>query len=110
MEILPLKKDDAESFYSVLIDWLKKKNVQCHKLVGMAFDGVAAFTGKKSGVQAQLKKNAPHTIFVHCHCHKLQLACAQPANSTDGIKHVYTALTTLWKFFHYSPKRLNFLS
>ena len=27
------------------------------------------------------------------------------SNSTDGIKHVYTALTTLWKFFHNSPKR-----
>ena len=35
MEILPLKKADAES---ILIDWLKKKNVQCHKLVGMGFD------------------------------------------------------------------------
>ena len=69
------------------------------------FDGVATFAGKKSGVQARLKKNAPHAIFVHCHCHKLQLACVQAANSTDEIKHVYTALTTLWKFFHNSPKR-----
>ena len=24
---------------------------------------------------------------------------------TNGIKHVYTTLTTLWKLFHYSPKR-----
>ena len=105
MEILPLKKADAESIYSVLIDWIKKKNVQCHKLVGMGFDGAATFAGSKSGVQARLKKNAPHAIFVHCHCHKLQLACVQAANNTEGIKHVYTALTTLWKFFHNSPKR-----
>ena len=33
MEILRLKKVDAELIYSVLIDWLKMKNVQCHKLV-----------------------------------------------------------------------------
>ena len=50
MEILPLKKADAESIYSVLIDWLNKKNVQCHKLVGIKFDGAATFAGKKSGV------------------------------------------------------------
>ena len=25
-------------------------------------------------------------------------------NATPGIKHVYTTLVTLWKFFHYSPK------
>ena len=56
MEILPLKKADAESIYSVLIDWLNKKNVQCHKLVGIKFDGAATFAGKKSGVQARLKR------------------------------------------------------
>ena len=43
-----------------------------------------------------------HTLFVHCYCHKLQLACVQAANATTGIEHVYV---TLWKFFHYSPKR-----
>ena len=71
----------------------------------MGFDGAATFTGKKSGVQACLKKHASHSVFVHCHCHKLQPACVQSANSTEGIKHVYTTLTTLWNFFHYSPKR-----
>ena len=33
MEILGLNKADAESIYSVLIGWLKTKNVQCHKLI-----------------------------------------------------------------------------
>ena len=26
------------------------------------------------------------------------------ANGTAGIEHVYVTLTTLWKFFYYSPK------
>ena len=30
--------------------------------------------------------------------------CMQAANSIT-VKHVYTMLTTLWKYFHYSPKR-----
>ena len=71
----------------------------------MGFDGAATFAGKKLGVQARLKKHAPYSVFIHCPCHKLQLACVQYANSTEEIKHVYTTLTTLWKFFHYSPKR-----
>ena len=73
--------------------------------MGMGFDGAATFSGKRSGVQARMKKLAPHALFVHCHCHMLQLACVQAANSTPGIKHVYMTLTALWKFFHYSPKR-----
>ena len=69
----------------------------------MGFDGAATITGKKTGVQTTLKKHAPHAVFVHCHL--LQLACMQAANSTTGIKHVYTTLTTPWKYFHYSPNR-----
>ena len=56
------------------------------------------------GVQARLKKHAPHAVFAHCHL--LQLACVQAANSTTGIKHgCTTADHSLWKYFHYSPKR-----
>ncbi len=44
-------------------------------------------------------------LFVYCRCHVLQLASVQAANATPGIKHVYTTLMTVWKFFHYSPKR-----
>ena len=32
MEILPSK--NADSIYSALIEWIEKKNIQCHKLVG----------------------------------------------------------------------------
>ena len=44
------------------------------------------------------------SCIVHCHCHVLQLASVQAAYATPGIKHVYTTLMMLWKFFHYSPK------
>ena len=69
----------------------------------MGFDVAATFFGKKTVVQARLKKHAPHAVLVHCHL--LQLACMQAANSMTGIKPVHTMLTTLWKYFHYSPKR-----
>ncbi len=105
LEIIHLKKSDATSIYSALIECLKEKNLQVNKIIGMGFDGASTFSGKKSGVQTRIKAIAPHALFVHCRCHLLQLACVQAANSTPGIKHVYTTLTSLWKFFHYSPKR-----
>ena len=46
MEILPLKKTNAQLIYSMLLDWLKKKDLQYSKLIGMGFDGVATFAGK----------------------------------------------------------------
>ena len=105
LDIIHLKKADAESIYSAMIQCLKQKTLQVSQIVGMGFDGASTFSGKKSGVQTRIRNLAPHALFVHCHCHLLQLACIQAANSTSGIKHVYTTLTALWKFFHYSPKR-----
>ena len=102
LEIIPLKKADAETIYSTLIECLKKKNLQVGRIVGLGFDGAATFSGRRTGVQARIKK---HTLFVHCHCHLLQLACVQSANKTPGIAHVYRTLTTLWKHFHNSPKQ-----
>ena len=67
----------------------------------MGFDGAATFSGDKTGVQ----RRSSYALFVHCRCHILQLASVQAANATPGIKHVYTTLMTLWKFFRYSPKR-----
>ena len=91
--ILPLKKTNAEYIYSTLIDCLKKKNVQCRKLIGMRFNGTATFAREKSEIQARLGKNTPHAIFIYCHYHRLQMlqmAIVQAANSTQGINHVYT--------------------
>ena len=66
----------------------------------MGFDGAATFSGDKPGVQRRLKELSPPALFVHCHV--LQLASVQQtANDTPGIKHVYTTLMKLWKFFHY---------
>ena len=75
----------------------------------MGFDGAATFSGKKTGwCSSKTKETSPQVVSVQCHLLQLacmQLACMQAANSTTGIKHVYTTLTTLWKYFHYSPKR-----
>ena len=104
IEILPLKKANAESIYSALVEYCREKNIQLGRLIGMGFDGAATFSGDKTGVQKRLKELSPHALFVHCHCHVLQLASVQAANAIPGIKHVYTTLMMLWKFFHYSPK------
>jgi len=80
---------------------LKENPPQISNILGMGFDAASTFSGKKT----RLKKHLPNTLFVHCHCHMLQLACVQAANNTPGIKHAYITLTTLWKHFQYSPKQ-----
>ena len=75
----------------------------------MGFDEASTFSGDKTGVQRMLNELLPHALIVHCHCHVLQQASMQAVNATPGIKHVYTTVMMLWKFFHYSSKRAELL-
>ena len=103
IEILPLKKAN-ERIYSALVEYCREKNIPLGRLIGMGFDGAATFSGDKTVVQRRLKELSPHALFVHCHCHALQLASVKTANAAPSVKHVYTTWMMLWKFFHYSPK------
>ena len=47
IEILPLKKANAESIYSALMEYCREKNIQLGRLIGMGFDGAATFSGDK---------------------------------------------------------------
>ena len=98
-----MKKANAKSIDSELVEYSREKNFQLGRLIGIGFDGAAIFSGDKTGVQGRLKEFSPHALFVHW------LSCPstgfKASNATPGIKHVYTTLMTLWKFFHYSPKR-----
>ena len=45
LEIVPLKATNAKTIYSALIKFMKDKNMQISKHVGMGFDRAAAFSG-----------------------------------------------------------------
>ena len=60
IESLPLKKANAESIYSALVEYCMEKNIQLERLIGMVFDGAAPFSGDKTGVQRRFKELTPH--------------------------------------------------
>ena len=48
IEILPLKKANAESIYCALVEYCRERNLQLGRLIGMGFDGAATFSGDKT--------------------------------------------------------------
>ena len=71
IEIIPMKKVDAESIHSALVECFWGKSIQLNCIIGMGFDGASTFSGSRTGVQTRLKMQSPHAIFVHCPCHLL---------------------------------------
>ena len=48
---------------------------------------------------------AAHSFYIHCACHRLQLASMQAANSVPEIKKMFGTVGNIWKLFFYSPKK-----
>jgi len=90
IELVPLRKADASTIYETLTNCTKKKGLVIGNMIGMGLDGAATFSVRHNGVQALLNKNSPHSIFVHCHCHLLQLACVQAANNILKVSNMFT--------------------
>jgi len=93
IELVPLRKTDTSTIYETT-DCMKKRGLVIGNMIGMGFDGAETFSGRHNGVQAQ-----EFTLLNFC-----ALPLPQAANNTQDVKNVYTTLTTLWKYFHYSLK------
>ena len=102
---LHVKSTNAEAITAAITAYIGEKDLDYNKLVGQGYDGAATFSGSKSGVQRRIRVHAPHALYVHCSCHRLQLASIQAAESVDTIKKMFGTMESLWKLFYYSPKK-----
>ena len=102
--ITHLKKADAASIYSALIECLKQKQLEVSRIVGMGLDGASTFSGGKSGVQYELRRLL-HMVFLCtgtatcCSWHVFKL----PIQFLDLT--MCMTLKLLWKLFQYHQKR-----
>ena len=72
---------------------------------GLGFDGASTMSGHRTGVQTRLRLHSTSAIYVHCLCHQLQLAALNAAGEHIQVIRVLGTLLTIWKGFHYSPKK-----
>ena len=52
--------------------------------------GQLFFSGCRSGVHLRMRIHAAHAMFLHCACHRLQLASVQAAENVTEIKNFVT--------------------
>lgn len=98
---------NAKTLHSVTKDQLQQKSLPINNLKGLSTDGAAVMLGKKNGLGALLKNDAPDLVVVHCICHKLALACTDTCAQLKKIKTVEVEVTQLWRVFDNSPKKLS---
>ena len=57
----------------------------------------------------RIRTLAPRALFVHCRAQVLQLCCVSVARCLPSLKKVFATLISVWKMFHYSPKKFSAL-
>ena len=100
---------DAASIFAALKAFLADSDINAGKLRGQGYDGTATFSGTKNGVQMRIRILALRALFVHCRAHVLQLCCVSAARCLPSLKKVFAILMSVWKMFHYSPKKFSAL-
>ena len=103
--IMTAKETTAKAIAGYLCTFFESKNMDVTKMSGLGFDGASTMSGQRSGVQLRLRLHSPSAIYVHCRCHQLQLAAINAAKEHTEVKRVLGTLLTIWKAFHYSPKK-----
>ena len=103
--IVHAKEVTAEAITTYLLQFFTERGLFLKKLRGLGFDGASTMSGEKSGVQVRLRVYSPTALYVHCRCHQLQLAAIHASKEHNEVKRVLGTLLTIWKTFHYSPKK-----
>ena len=94
----------ATDIAKAIVDTIEELGLSLNELRGQGYDGAATMSGKKSGVQKQIRDIQPKAVYTHCAGHSLNLAivtsCSIPlvSNCIEQIKSF-----TLW--IKYSAKR-----
>ncbi len=99
MTILHIRSLDSETLTSAIISYLESQSLSYTNLIGQGYDGAAPFSGKNMGVQKRMRTLSGHALYIHCSCHRLQLASIQVAESVPQIQKSFGMMLSLWKLF-----------
>ena len=99
LTVLHICAQDAATISDAISSFLESKNLDYRKLIGQGYDGAATFAGEHNGVQKRMRTLAAQSFYIHCACHRLQLASMQAANSVPEIKKIFGTMGNIWKLF-----------
>lgn len=71
--LVQLPDTKALTLFSVIKDVLVRCSLPISSCIGQAYDGAACMSGVRNDVQAIMKKEAGHCLYVHCFAHSLNL-------------------------------------
>ncbi|XP_018496236.1 52 kDa repressor of the inhibitor of the protein kinase-like [Galendromus occidentalis] len=91
-----------------ILDNLKEEGLDVRDIRGQGYDGCSAMSGRRKGVQAEIRAVVPQALYFHCASHCLNLAVV---HSTDvvPIRRAFGVVSSVAAFFSNSSSRVRSL-
>ncbi|XP_014673689.1 PREDICTED: 52 kDa repressor of the inhibitor of the protein kinase-like [Priapulus caudatus] len=89
---------------SKILQKLEELNLDVTKIRGQGYDGAAAMSSARVGVQGIIKQHSPRAIYTHCLSHALNLVYAHSAKQQE-VRNMLDKLKESSVFFSKSPRR-----
>ena len=90
---------DAASLTKLTNDVIKEYSLNWGNCVGVSFDSASVMSGCHGGVATRLQDVNPHLWYVHCYCHKLNLALASTCLEDKDCADCCSLLKDLHNYF-----------
>ena len=105
VELIHLPKTDSNTLTSALKDSLIRLCLPISQCRGQAYDGASSMSGHLNGVAAQIQKEFPSALYVHCLAHCTNLCLQSVGRQCIPIRDALDLVMELSQLIRYSPKR-----
>ena len=105
--LVQLPDTTALTLFNVIRDVLVRCSLPIANCIGQAYDGAANMSGVHNGVQALMKRETGHCLYVHCFAHSLNLCVQEVAKNCELLRNCMEFISQLVKLIKLSPKRLH---
>ncbi len=110
VELIHVPKTDSATLTSALKDCLIRLCLPITQCRGQAYDGASNMSGHLNGIAAQIAKDVPAALFLHCFAHCTNLCLQTVGRQCVPIRDALDLIMELSKLIRYSPKRSTLFS
>ena len=107
--LIQLPDTKSVTLFSTIKDVLIRCSLPLSTCIGQSHDGAANMSGVRNGVQALLKKEDGHCLYVHCFVNSLNLCIKDVTQKCELLRNCMDFIFQLLQLIRFSPKRLNLL-
>ena len=100
------KVQTADGIFNLIKETLVESfKLDSQLMISQSFDGAATMAGVKTGVAKKFNELIPHSVFVHCYTHKLNLALQEATKKLRYVSDILLIFQNVSVFVERSAKR-----